>query len=117
MAQTINLGKDYTISGAVENVSDLTVKIEAEKIEATTRAGTLPLKRYVAGLPKKTFECTILAEAATTFSVGASVAITCSDHTGNLIVVKAPRSEPKEGFVTYKLTLTTGTASANPIAV
>jgi hypothetical protein len=117
MAATINLGKDYTISGAVENISDLTVKVEAEKVDATTRFGTLPLKRYLAGLQKLTFECTVLAETATTFDIGGQVAVTTADYTGNLIVTKAPRSEPQDGFVTYKLTMTTGTASANPITV
>lgn len=114
---TISLGKNYTISGGLTNVSDLTLTRSAEKIDITTRSGANPLKHTEAGLPKITLECTILAEASTTYSIGGSVSVTSSGYTGSVIVTNADRSEPKDGTVQYKLTLTPGTASATPIAV
>lgn len=113
----INLGKDYTVSGSVENISDLSLTIGGEKLDSTTRKGTLPLKTYEAGLTKKVFECTVLAEASTSYQIGGLVTLTCADHSGSILVTNAVRGEPKEGFVDYKLTLTPGNASANPITV
>jgi hypothetical protein len=113
----INLGKDYTVTGSIGNVSDLSLTIGGEKLDSTTRKGALPLKTYEAGLTKKVFECTVLATAETTYQLGGLVGLTCADHTGDLLVTNAVRSAAKEGFVEYKLTLTTGNASAHPITV
>lgn len=117
MAATINLGKDYTISGGITNVTDLTLNRTGEKIDITTRFGSLPLKFTTAGLPKVTLECTVLAESSTTYSVGATVAVASSGYTGSVIVLDAERDEPEEGPVTYKLTLTPGTALPTPVVI
>jgi len=117
MATTISLGKSYTITGALANVSDLTVTKSAEKIDVTTRFGTKPLKFTEAGLPKITLECTVLAEAETSYQIGGQVSVTCTDYTGNAIVVNADRDEPDDGPVQYKLTLTPGTASTETVTV
>lgn len=114
---TINLGKNYTITSGLQNVSDLTLTYSAEKIDVTTRAGTLPLKYTEAGLKKITLECTVIAEASTTYNVGGTVTIASSGYSGTVVVVSADRDEPDDGPVTYKLTLTPGTAVANPVAV
>lgn len=112
---TISLGKDFTITGGLTNVSDLTLTRAAEKIDITTRTGAKPLKHTEAGLQKITLECTIIAEASTTYAVGAAVSLASSGYTGAVIVSNADRSEPNDGLVTYKLTLTPGTAS--PVTV
>lgn len=113
----INLGKDYTVSGSVGSVSDLSLTIGGEKLDSTTRKGAKPLKTYEAGLTKKVFECTVLAEATTSYQIGGTVTLTCADHDGEILVSNAVRGEAKEGFVDYKLTLTPGNASAHPITV
>ena len=117
MSATISLGKDYTITGGISNVSDLTLNRQAEKIDVTTRAGTQPLKFTAAGLPKITLECTVIAEASTNFPIGSSLNITSSGYSGAVIITNADRDEPDDGPVTYKLTLTPGTTSANPVEV
>lgn len=117
MAATINLGKDYTISGGISNVSDLTLNRSGEKIDITTRFGSLPLKFTTAGLPKITLECTVLAESSTTYNVGSSVTVTSTGYAGSVIILDAERDEPEEGPVTYKLTLTPGTALASPVVI
>jgi len=117
MSATISLGKNYTISGALSNVSDLTVTRVAEKIDVTTRFGTKPLRFTEAGLPKITLECTVIAEEDTTYDIGAEVNITCTDYTGDAIVVNADREEPDDGPVQYKLTLTPGTPSTETVTV
>lgn len=113
----INLGKDYTVSGSIGNVSDLSLTDGGEKLDSTTRKGSRPIKTYEAGLGKKVFECTILAESTTTYQIGGFVTLTCSDHSGNILVTNAVRTSAKEGFVEYKLTLTPGNESANKITV
>lgn len=117
MAQTINLGKDYTITSGLTNVSDLTITKSGERLDITTRYGSNPIKFTTAGLPKITLDCTIIAEATTTFDVGASVSITSSGYTGSAIIVSADRSEPQDGLVTYKLMMTPGSAMTNPVTV
>jgi hypothetical protein len=113
----INLGKDYTVSGSIGNVSDLSLTIGGEKLDSTTRRGSLPLKTYEPGLEKKVFECTVLAEESTSYQIGGLVTLTCNDHSGDILVTNAVRGAPKEGFVDYKLTLTPGNASSTTITV
>jgi hypothetical protein len=117
VATTINLGKDYTISGTLENVSDLTITKSGEKIDVTTRFGSKPIKFTTAGLPKITLDCTVIATDTTTFSLGGSIAVTSSGFTGTVIIVSADRSEPHDGMVTYKLQLTPGSAMETPLSV
>lgn len=109
---TINLGKDYTISGGLSNVSDLMITYSGESIDATTRSGTKPVKHVETGLNKITIEATILVESTTNYSIGQSVQVTSSKFTGAVIVLDADYSEPDDGVVTVKLSLTPGTASA-----
>ena len=117
MATTISLGKDYTITSGLTNVSDLTLTRSGEKIDVTTRFGAKPLKYTEAGLPKITLECTVIAGADTTYPVGGSVTVASSGFSGSVIIVSADRSEPHDGMVTYKLSLTPGTAVATPLNV
>jgi predicted secreted protein len=116
MAFTYTLGKDYTING-IAGVSELTVTDAAENVDITTRYGEKPLRFTAVGLGKITLECSVIATAETTFDVGGTVSITCDDFTGTALIVSAPREEGEDGAVTYRLTLTPGTASAVPISV
>lgn len=111
MAATINLGRDYTVSG-LSGVSDLEVSYSAERIDITTRAGAKPIKKTVAGLPNSTFTCTVLATATTFFTVGKKYTVTLAGGSAmDLICMDANREEPQEGVITYKLTLKPGTES------
>lgn len=119
MAATISLGRDYTVSG-LTGVSDLEVEYSGERIDVTTRYGAKPIKKTVAGFPNKTFTCTVLAEATTTFSVGKAYTVTLAGGSSmTLICMDANREEPQEGIVTYKLTLKPGTesTSANQVPI
>lgn len=116
---TINLGKDYTISGGLSNATDLTLTYSGDTIDATTRSGSKPVKHVEAGLNKITLEATILVEDTTSYSIGQAVSVTSSAFTGSVIVLDAQYEEPDDGMVNVKLTLTPGTASdvADQIAV
>lgn len=114
---TILLGKDYTVSGTVSSVSELAMSIEGDSLDVTTRTGALPIKHTKAGLKATTFECTCLAAAGDSFSVGAGHTITTPEGTFAVIITNAKRGEPKDGLVTYQLTLKPGTESTNPVAV
>ena len=69
MAVTINLGRDYTVVG-LTGVSDLEMTYSGERIDVTTRAGAKPIKKYKTGFPDKTFTCTVLGKADTSFVIG-----------------------------------------------
>lgn len=108
---TINLGRDYTVSG-LAGVSDLELTYSGERIDVTTRAGAKPIKKYKAGFPDKTFTCTVMATATTSFTVGKSYSVTLGGEGAlSLICMDASREEPQEGVITYKLTLKPGTES------
>lgn len=109
---TINLGKDYTISGGLSNVSDLTITQGGDTIDATTRSGPKPVKHVEAGLTKTTLEATILVDEATAYAIGQQVTVTSPKFTGNVIVLDAQYDEPDDGVVSVKLSLTPGTPSA-----
>lgn len=106
---TISLGKDYTISGALSNVSDLTITQGGDTIDATTRSGSKPVKHVEAGLTKTTLEATILVDETTSYKFGQSVSVTSSAFSGTVVVVDAQYEEPDDGVVKVKLTLTPGT--------
>lgn len=106
---TISLGKDFTISGALSNVSDLTLTHGGDTIDATTRSGSKPVKHVEAGLTKITLEATILVDDTTSYKLGQSVAVTSSAYSGTVIVLDAQYDEPDDGVVSVKLTLTPGT--------
>lgn len=107
---TYTLGRDYTVSG-LTGVSDLEVTYSGERIDVTTRAGAKPIKKTVAGFPDKTFTCTVLAKADTTFVVGKKYSVTINGADLDLICMDANREEPQEGIVNYKLTLKPGEES------
>ncbi len=112
---TINLGKDYTVSGTVSNVSELSWDRTSEKLDVTTRSGTKHVKHTKAGLYKDVFSCTVLAEAATVFEIGQAKTLTIGPvgdtESFTCVVTSARRGEPRDGLVSYQITLTPGTAS------
>lgn len=112
------LGRDYTVSG-LTGVSELTVTREGERIDVTTRKHSKPIKLTVAGFSQTTFECTVLATATTTFSVGKSYTVVANGTSMPMICMGATREEPQAGVITYRLTLRPGDESptADQIAV
>lgn len=110
MGATINLGRDYTVSG-LTGVSDLEVSLSGERIDVTTRFGTKPIKNYLAGFPDKTFTATVLATSTTEFIIGKAYSVTLPSGALSLICLQANREEPQEGVITYKLTLKPGLES------
>jgi hypothetical protein len=109
---TINLGKDYTISSSLSNVSDLTLTYSGDTIDSTTRSGSKPVKHVETGLNKITLEATVLVDETTNYKLGQSLSVTSTRFTGSVIVADAQYDEPDDGIVSVKLTLTPGTASA-----
>lgn len=108
---TYTLGKDYTVSG-LAGVSDLTLTTEVERVDVTTRLVDKPFKLTAGGLAAKTFECTVLAESTTSFTIGKKYTVTL--HGGSaldLICMTATREEPQSGVITYKLTMRPGEES------
>ena len=119
MAATINLGKDWTLSG-LAGVSDLTVTRSAEGIDTTTRSGAKPIKKVKGGIPDYTFEGTVLATATTSMVIGQGYSLVINGGTAkDVICLTANREEPQEGVVTYKVTMKPGVASdtANQVTV
>lgn len=113
---TINLGKDFNIDG-LEACSELTWTQSAEKLDITTRTGAKPYKQTRAGLVKHTFEGTVFADADTSFEIGSARTLTVNGTGYDVIVVNARRSEPKDGVVTYQVTMTPGYTSDNTAPV
>lgn len=119
MPATYSLGKDYTVAG-LAGATDLTVTRSAERVDVTTRAGTLPIKAVVAGLADLTFDCTVDATATTSFTIGKAYSVTVkSESLGSLICMKASREEPAANVIQYKLTLRPGVESdtANQVQI
>jgi len=118
MAVTIKLGKDYTVAG-LTGVSDLEMTYSGERIDVTTRFGAKPIKKYKAGFPDKTFTCTVLGKADTSFVIGQEYAVTLAGAAFALICMSANREEPQEGVYNYKLTMKPGQESdaANQLTV
>jgi hypothetical protein len=113
---TYTLGKDYTVEG-LTGASDLTWTQAGERLDVTTREGTKPYKKTVAGLVKHTVDCSVLAQDSTKFEIGETVSLVLNDQERTCIVVQANRSEPKDGVVTYSLQLTPGSSPANTCPV
>lgn len=110
MAATINLGKNWTLTG-LTGCSDLTVTRSGDAIDTTTRSGAAPIKKVKAGIPDYTFEGTVLAGATTAFVIGKEYVLTVNGGVKNVICLSANREEPQEGVVTYKLTMKPGLES------
>lgn len=118
MPATINLGKDYTVSG-LPGVTDLTVSRSADGVDTTTRSGDLPIKRVKAGIPDYTFEGTVLGTATTSFQIGKEYALTLGGGAKNVICMDCTIEEPQEGVYQFKLTMRPGVESeaANKITI
>lgn len=111
MPATYSLGKDYTVSG-LPGVSELTITRSAERVDVTTRCAALPIKQTDDGLHDTTFEGTVLAQAGTTFTIGAAYPLTVKgQNLGNLVCMTANREEPQAGVINFKLTLKKGDPS------
>lgn len=113
---TYTLGKDYTVSG-LDGVSDLTLTIEADRVDVTTRKVAKPFKLTAAGLQAKTFECTVMKKVTDgsqdpDFTIGKKYTVTLAGGDAlDLICMTANREEPQAGIITYKLTLRPGEES------
>jgi hypothetical protein len=111
MPSTYSLGKSYTVSG-LEGVSELTVTKSGERIDVGTRCLAKPFKQTDVGLIDTTFECTVLAEVDTEFTIGKGYTVTVAGASlGELICMTANREEPQAGVITFKLTLKPGLES------
>ncbi len=119
MPSTYSLGKDFTVAG-LTGVSELTVTKSGERIDVTTRCAQKPIKQTDTGLEDRTFECTVLATATTTFVLGKGYTVTVKGESlGELICMTANREEPQAGVINFKLTLKPGVESetANQITI
>jgi hypothetical protein len=112
MATTIQLGKDTTISG-LTGVQDVSMTIEAEKVDATTKGSTGVYKRTIAGLQARTLEATVLGD--TTQSYGKAVTVTVSVTGGTAfsisgVLTSAKRTQPIAGAEAVSVTIKPGIA-------
>jgi hypothetical protein len=112
MATTILLGKDTTISG-LTGVQDVSMTIEAEKVDATTKGSTGVYKRTVAGLQSRTLEATVLGDS--TQSYGKAVTVTVSVTGGTAfsitgVLTSAKRTQPIGGAEAVSVTIKPGVA-------
>lgn len=110
MATTIKLGKNTTVSN-VTGVVDASMKVEVEKIDATTRGASGVYKRMVAGLASRTLEVTAIGDYTHTYGESKSVVVSVSGSaafsmTG--VVTKVTRSEPIGDKITNTLTIKPG---------
>jgi uncharacterized protein involved in type VI secretion and phage assembly len=113
MATTIQLGKNTTISG-LTGVQDVSMTIEAEKVDATTRGANGIYKRTVAGLQSRTLEATVLGDSSQTY--GKQVSVTVTPTTGGNafaitgVVTSAKRTQPIGGAEAVSITIKPGVA-------
>jgi hypothetical protein len=110
MATTIKLGKHTTVSN-VTGVVDASMKIEVEKVDATTRGASGVYKRTVAGLMSRTLEVTAIGDYTHTYGEQKSVVVSVSGSaafsmTG--VVTNVKRSEPIGDKITNTLTIKPG---------
>lgn len=112
MPSSYTLGKNYTVSG-LAGATDLVVTQAAERVDVTTRKGDKPIKASDAGLIDETFECTVLAEAATKFVIGKAYPVTLNGSVlADLVCLQANRDETRTGVITFKLKMRRGLESA-----
>jgi hypothetical protein len=112
MATTILLGKDTTITG-LTGVQDVSMTIEAEKVDATTRGSTGVYKRTVAGLQSRTLEATVLGDSTQSYGKSLTVTVTPSGGTAFAItgiVTRAKRTQPIGGAEAVSITIKPGVA-------
>jgi hypothetical protein len=112
MATTIQLGKDTTISG-LTGVQDVSLTIEAEKVDATTKGSTGVYKRTVAGLQARTLEATVLGDTTQSYGKAVTVTVTPSGGTAFAItgvLTSAKRTQPIAGAEAVSVTIKPGIA-------
>jgi hypothetical protein len=110
MATTILLGKDTTISG-LTGVQDVSMTIESEKVEATTKGSTGVYKRTVAGLQSRTLEATVLGDSAQTYGKQVTVSVTSTGGAAFAItgvITNAKRTQPIAGAEAVSITIKPG---------
>jgi hypothetical protein len=108
---TYTLGKDYTVSG-LTGVSELTYTRTGERLDVTTREGTKPYKKTVAGFGSETLECSVFepltGPAFAGFKIGEQKTVVINGASIQAVIMSANRSEPQDGVVVYQLTLRPG---------
>ena len=110
MATTIKLGKNTTVSN-VTGVVDASMKIEVEKVDATTRGATGVYKRTVAGLQSRTLEVTAIGDYSRIFGAPTFVEVRVSGSlefgmTG--VITNVKRSEPIGDKISSTITIKPG---------
>jgi hypothetical protein len=114
MPTTILLGKDTTISG-LTGVQDVSMTIESEKVDATTKGSTGVYKRTVAGLQARTLEATVLGDSTQKYGRQVSVTVAPSGGTAFAItgvITSAKRTQPIGGAEAVSITIKPGVALA-----
>ena len=117
MATTILLGKDTSITG-ITGVQDVSMTIETEKVDATTKGSAGIYKRTVAGLMSRTLEATVLGDGAQTYGKIVFVTVTPSAPSGSTgttftitgVVTSAKRTQPIGGAEAVSITIKPGVA-------
>ena len=112
MATTILLGKDTTISG-LTGVQEVSMTIESEKVDATTKGSAGIYKRNVAGLQARTLEATVLGDSTQTYGKAVTVVVTAGGGTAFSItgvITNAKRTQPIAGAEAVSLTIKPGVA-------
>lgn len=112
MATTILLGKDTAISG-LTGVQDVSMTIESEKVDATTKGSSGIYKRTVAGLMARTLEATVLGDSNQTYGKQVTVSVTPSGGTAFAmtgVITSAKRTQPIGGAEAVSITIKPGVA-------
>jgi len=109
---TILLGKNTTITG-LTGVQDVSMTIETEKVDATTRGATGVYKRTIAGLQSRMLEATVLGDSVQTYGKEVAVNVTATGTTGFSItgvITSAKRTQPIGGAEAVSITIKPGIA-------
>ena len=112
MATTIKLGKNTTVSN-VTGVVDASMKIEVEKVDATTRGATGVYKRTVAGLQSRTLEVTAIGDYTRIYGAPTYVVVAVSGSTEMAmtgVITNVKRSEPIGDKISSTITIKPGEA-------
>jgi hypothetical protein len=111
MATTIKLGKNTTVSN-VTGVVDASIKIEVEKVDATTRKESGGVyKRTVAGLQSRTLEVTAIGDYSRIYGASTYVVVAVSGSTEMAmtgVIVNVKRSEPIGDKISSTITIKPG---------
>jgi hypothetical protein len=110
MATTIKLGKNTSVSG-VTGVVDASMKIEVEKVDATTRGSSGVYKRTVAGLQSRTLEVTAIGDYTRIYGAQTSVTVAVSgaaEFAMTGVITNVKRSEPIGDKISSSITIKPG---------